>query len=91
MRDGDGRGGWDNSRKGCDSQAGTFPFNSVATGELGEVWYQEDPSARGTGMWCVWERLEEKRPPQALMTMQVPGPCLRQWTVRRNRAGGVWA
>lgn len=62
MRDGDGKGGWDNSRKGCDSQAGTFPFNSVATGELGEVWYQEDPSARGTGMWCVWETGREEAP-----------------------------
>lgn len=50
----------DCSRKGCDSQAGTFQFNPVAKRELGEVWVLGGSICQEGKGWRIWTRGRRK-------------------------------
>ena len=53
ISDRNGKEGCDYSRKGFDSQAGKFPFNSVDTRELGRSSTRGINLPSGQGMHCV--------------------------------------
>lgn len=69
-----GKGGCGYSRKGLNSQAGKFAFNSVGNRELGEVWVPGRSICQVGRGWNVWVRVRKRRDLlQNLITMQVNG------------------
>lgn len=92
IRDRNGKGGCDYSRTGFDSQAGKFPLNSVGTRELRGCGTRRINLPSGQGMQCVWERQEEGRPLEGLITVWVDviGALTEAVDSEEGQAGGVW-